>query len=265
MRTLVLGGTSQLGRALLARLPVGHATFHQAVQVGERWHAADLTDPASLDRVLDAVEPTCVILCAYVQGGPQLQALTAEAPGWIAKACSSARFVHLSSDVVFPGLPEPVDEASPTGPVHAYGRAKLESERRVLEARPDALVVRTSLLWDEQGAQADLVRKAAFPFYRDEVRCPTHLPDLAEALLTWAATDHSGLLHLVGAETADRATFARALARHIGVDPSHLDEADQPEGRPRHLHLVSRHAPPLPGWRSQLAGVETFPDEATPR
>jgi dTDP-4-dehydrorhamnose reductase len=222
------------------------------VRHGERWHAADLTVPADLDAVLDRVAPERVVLCAYVQHGPLLQPLTAEAPGWIAAACAPARFVHLSSDVVFPGRPEPVDEDAPTGPVHAYGVAKLESERRVLEARPDALVVRTSLLWAACGTQARLAREAPFPFYRDEIRCPTHLDDLASALRDVSATDLAGVVHLAGAAPVDRATFARALAAHLGADPTRIRDAPQPEGRPRHLHLVSRRVPALPGWRARL-------------
>ena len=252
MRTLILGATSQLGRALLRVVPDAHGTYFRQSRTGDRWHAADLTVPADLDAVLDRVQPERVVLCAYVQSGPWLQELTAEAPGWIASACRPARFVHLSSDVVFPGLPEPVDEDAAPGPVHAYGSAKLESERRVLEACPDALVVRTSLLWAAEGTQARLAQEAPFPFYRDEIRCPTHLDDLATALLAASATDLSGVVHLAGADTTDRATFARALAAHLGADPTRIRDRLQPAGRPKHLHLISRRLPALPGWTTRV-------------
>ncbi|MCB9679504.1 MAG: sugar nucleotide-binding protein [Alphaproteobacteria bacterium] len=249
-RTLVIGGSGQLGQALV-RAAAGevHATFLTRRPVlAAAWHPLDLRDRDALRRLVERVRPTRIACCAYVQGGPDLRTITAEAPGWVAEASGEARLVHLSSDVVFPGHPEPVDETSARAPVHAYGDAKVESEDRVLEARPDALIVRTSLLWGApEGVQERLAREAPFPFYADELRRPTHVDDLARAILHWADGPHAGPLHLAGADLVDRAAFARLLAARQGADPTRIQAGRVPPGRPKHLDLVSRFAPPLPG------------------
>ena len=74
-------------------------------------------------------------------------AANASGPERLARACSEsgARFVHVSTDYVFDGRASaPYAEDHPTGPNTAYGRTKLDGEKRVLVANPDALIVRTS-------------------------------------------------------------------------------------------------------------------------
>jgi dTDP-4-dehydrorhamnose reductase len=62
------------------------------------------------------------------------------------------RFMTFSSDLVFDGAQgHAVCRIRPVAPLGAYGRSKAEAERRVLEADPQALVIRTSSFfgpWD---------------------------------------------------------------------------------------------------------------------
>lgn len=242
----MIGGSGQLGSALLRQVPGAVGT--------SRAHGLDLRDLSGLSALLDAVRPDVVVNAAYVPSGPDLEAVTAEAPGRLAAACRDLRFVHVSSDVVFPGDPVAVDEHAPCRPTTVYGAAKLRAEDAVLAAHPGALVVRTSVLWGHPGGGGAerQVATPGFTFYDDEIRCPTHVDDLAGALLAWAGTSHAGPLHLVGADVMDRATFARLLARRLGVGP--IASRPTPEGsdRPRHLELVSRHTGPLRGALAHL-------------
>lgn len=257
-RLLLLGGTGQLGSALCRSAAAGfdvHATSRSPVDRPGR-HTLDLLDATATSRVLADVRPDIIVLSAYTMGGPNLQPLTAELPGWLART-TAARLVFVSSDVVFDGtVSGPVYEDHPRNPVHAYGQAKLAAEDAVLAARPDALVVRTSLLWGHPGGGAPerQVRSPSFTFYADEVRCPTHVDDLAPALLEAALGTHTGFLHLAGRDAVDRATFARLLAPHLGVQHAVLG-VPQPEGcsRPRHLQLASHHHPGLTGCRERLS------------
>src|SRR5204862_293760 len=71
-----------------------------------------------------------------------------------------AAFITFSSDLVFDGTRDvPYGESDTPQPLNVYGATKAEAERRVLEAHPDALVVRTSAFsgpWD----RANFVTKA---------------------------------------------------------------------------------------------------------
>lgn len=253
MRLLILGGTGQLGSALRRAATDFdvHATSRSPTPTSDAtWHPLDLRVPNAGRRLLDDLSPDLVVNTAYVMGGNDLRLVTADAPGEL--AAGPGRLVHLSSDVVFPGDAGGfLDETSPTRAVHAYGQAKLDAEQAVASVDPNALIVRTSLLYGHPGGGPPerQVLDSGFTFFDDEIRNPTHVDDLAAALLTHAVTDRAGVLHLVGGTAISRHGFARALAPSLGVDPTTVVGRPQPPGiaRPRRLALVSAHAEPLPG------------------
>jgi len=209
--------------------------------------------------------PRAVINAAYVHGGPDLESVTARAPGEMATACASigCRFVHVSSDVVFDGrTTRPYLETDPVSPVHDYGMAKASAERFVGAADPTAVVVRTSLLWgiDPVGPQGRLVADPLVEFFTDEIRCPLRVDRLASALIELAfESTIAGLIHVAGADAIDRLTFARLLAPLVGVPASSL--RGHPSGyrpdRPSDCRLDSGRAgalltTPLPGALADL-------------
>ncbi len=261
-RTLVVGGTGLLGRALLrASGPGAIGTWHQVApsQPG-RWYRLDLRDPAAIRTLVYRVQPTAIVNAAYARGGDDLTAVTAVAPGLLAEAATAAgiAFTHLSTDVVFAGdRQEPYVESDPMAPVHDYGRAKARAEATVAAAAPRALIVRTSLLYGHPyGVQEQLVRGArtgTVSFFTDEIRAPVHVDDLAAAILMLIEAEVEGVVHLAGADAVDRLSFARLLAPHVGVDPSCLSgrESDPSLIRPRRVVLRSE--------RSELASVTALP------
>lgn len=261
---LVVGGTGLLGRELVRRaIAAGRqvvATHHtSAPGDGGTWRPLDLRDPAGVRSLIGELGPAAVVNAAYVQQGADLRSITATAPAVAADAAAAvgARFVHVSSDVVFRGdIVGPLDEHTPTNPRTDYGRAKADAETAVLIADPGAVVTRTSLLWGGPavGAQERLVLDPATTFFTNQVRCPLRVDRLAAALLELAdRPEITGVLHVAGAEAVDRLTFARRLAPGLGVDPTRLRGVmDRSGTRPDHLHLDSARArrllaAPLPG------------------
>src|SRR3954468_18341771 len=126
------------------------------------------------------------------------------------------RLVHVSTDVVFSGkLERPLREDDALDPVTDYGRTKADAEAAVLDEHPDAVIVRTSLIYGG-AAPSNHERAALDPsktFYEDEIRCPTAAPDLAAAVLELAARpDITGPLHVAGADAVSRLQFARLIA-----------------------------------------------------
>ncbi len=268
---LVVGGTGFLGRHLVAAAPETTiairtvAATHHASPVGATnvaWHRCDLADGGTaVAHLIERLRPRAVINAAYVQGGEALHAITARAPTRMATACRrvGARFVHVSTDVVFDGTTDrPYRETDPRTPVHVYGWAKAESETGVLDANADAVVVRTSLLWGDRadpGPQVLLTTRSDMTFYTDEYRNPIAVRSLANACLELVErTDITGLLHVAGANTVSRLEFASRVCALVGVDATTLRGASRPDdpARPANCPLDSSRArslltTPLPG------------------
>jgi len=58
-----------------------------------------------------------------------------------------ARFIFLSSDLVFDGSAERYDENSPTHPLSVYGQTKVEGEELVRTGSDDFVIVRTTVMY----------------------------------------------------------------------------------------------------------------------
>lgn len=271
---LITGGSGYLGEEL-ARQAVAlgwqvAATYHtrRPTLAGVDWRALDIRAAAAVARMWRAVQPAIVIHTAYCQNGPNLVPVTVAGSEHVARASRAvgARLIHLSSDALFDGELPPgqrYTEADDPSPITPYGEAKAAAERLVERLLPEALVVRTSLIYG--GAQPGqherfileaLKGQAEVAFFTDELRCPIVVADLAAALLDLAPTDRSGRLHIAGPEVASRYAFACAVAAARGHDPARLRAGLSTASgmrRPRNCALDSRLAERL--LRTPLRGV----------
>jgi dTDP-4-dehydrorhamnose reductase len=262
---LIIGGTGLLGRRLVATAKGSVAATRHSSPADSNvdWHHLDLGDGGEAAADLIArIAPTAVINAAYVQSGDDLEAVTADAPGAMATACRSlgARFVHVSTDVVFDGTTErPYVETDPVSPVHAYGRAKAQAEHRVARANPAAVIVRTSLLYGhagDPGPQVEMTTDPDVRFFDDEYRNPLSVSALAAACLELTTRpDITGLLHVAGSEIVSRLEFARSVAPLVGIDPVTLlgCAGSASTGRPSNCPLDSSRARSL--LQTLLPGV----------
>jgi dTDP-4-dehydrorhamnose reductase len=169
-------------------------------------------DEAATMRCLLKHGPDAVIHTAYAIGDEET-IVRGSANVALAAHRAGARLVHLSTDLVFDGEHgAPYTEDDEPRPVMTYGQHKLDAERLVLRAHPDALVVRTSLLLGPpDGAQEALARRDDVEFYEDEIRTPIRVADLAAALLLLAERGETGILHVAGPEALSRAELAARL------------------------------------------------------
>lgn len=255
---LVTGGAGYLGRELVSRAAARgwavRATWFEREPVGlpGEWVRLDVRDEAVVRQAARGVD--CVIHTAYRQYGPELDSMTIGGAEAVAKASRAARLIHLSSDIVFDGRRGRYREHDRLRPVHAYGRAKAEAERRVRAAHPGGLVVRTSLLYggSEPGPQERLVASGHRDFFVDEIRSPVQVGDLADALLELALRDESGPLHLGGADDLSRFDLALLL----GADPAAIRAVTLPADRAANCSLDSSRAAEL--LRTRLRGAREF-------
>ena len=171
-----------------------------------------MRDEGATTRALLKHGPEIVIHTAYVMGDEET-IVRGSANVALAAHRVGARLVHLSTDLVFDGEQgAPYTEDDEPRPVMTYGQRKLEAERLVARAHPDALIVRTSLLLGPpDGPQEALARRDDVEFYEDEIRTPIGVAELAAALLTLAERGETGILHVAGPEALSRAELAARL------------------------------------------------------
>lgn len=186
---LVLGSTGQVGRALIALLGQGGIGLSRA--------EANLAEPESLVPLLDKIRPSAIFnAAAYtaVDLAEKEEALAlrvnGEAPGVIARWCAKngIPLVHYSTDYVFSGEgTQPWKEEDRVAPQNAYGRSKLEGEKQIIESGADALIFRTSWVYDSEGKNFfnTMLRlgreRDHLGVVADQWGAPTYAPHLAQA------------------------------------------------------------------------------------
>jgi dTDP-4-dehydrorhamnose reductase len=232
---LVTGGSGTLGKAF-ARICERRGLSYRLLTRQEM----DIADPLSVNAVLDQHRPWAVINAAgYVRVDdaelePELcQRENTQGPETLAAACAKhkAALLTFSSDLVFDGAKRsPYVESDPASPLNVYGRSKAEAERRVLEALPEALVVRTSAFfgpWDKYNfvtaALNSLSEERIFCAADDALISPTYVPDLVHASLDLLIDGERGIWHLANGGALTWAELARRVAALAGLDASLVD------------------------------------------
>ncbi len=281
MRALVVGGSGQIGGWLLRVLAEGgHGAVGTYLTVPQEGLVPlDASRLAEAAGWLRAHRPDVVFYPAgftWVDGCERDPARARDAnldqPLNLARAAGDvgARFVYFSTDYVFDGHAGPYDEGSPTNPLSAYGRAKLDAERALgAELGDRALVVRTSWVFgpERQGKNfayqlvKALGRGKALDCPSDQVSSPSYGPDVARTVVGLVEGGVSGLVHVAGPEVMGRVEFARAIAGAFGLDPSLIvakTTADLGQEAPRPLKgglLTPRLDAIRPGAMQPLAGA----------
>ncbi|OIJ43667.1 family 1 glycosylhydrolase [Massilia timonae] len=234
----------------------------------------DITDPASVEAAIVRFKPW-----AIVNAGGYVRVDEAEAdfdrcmrentlgPTVLALACirHALRFMTFSSDLVFDGAREqPYVESDLANPLGVYGRSKLEAEQRVLDADPQALVIRTSSFfgpWDQHNfvTQALNALDVGLPFQaaRDVTVSPTYVPDLVNVSLDLLIDRERGIWHLTNGEAVSWFELARRACAAAGVSSERLQEVSIEEcgyaaRRPGYSALSSERGLLLPSLDDAL-------------
>jgi dTDP-4-dehydrorhamnose reductase len=229
VRLLITGGSGFLGSCVTQAARAAHETF-------ATYYSHPLDDGIQLDvraeravrKLFFDVRPEAVIHTAYAKASREV---IVEGSANVASAAHAvgARLVHISTDVVFGGSRGGYREADVPDPLTEYGKMKAEAEKLVTLRAPEALMVRTSLIYGLAGIDAqsrfvlDGIRSGQpVSLFADEFRCPICVEDLAAALLELLTLDVAGPLHIAGAERLSRYDFGVLLARYHGLGTAAL-------------------------------------------
>jgi dTDP-4-dehydrorhamnose reductase len=221
---LVTGASGQVGGAV-AKLAAAKGIAMSAPNRA----ALDLTNEAHIMAAVAGQPWAAIINCAAytavdkAEAEPDVaQAINAVAPGIWAR--ESARLgiplIHVSTDYVFDGRkPEPYVEADRVNPLGVYGRTKEAGESAIRAAHPNHAIIRTAWVVSATGANFinTMLRlgaeRAELRVVDDQWGCPSNADDIADALITVAASlgDRAGTWHFVN---SGEATW-HALAGHV--------------------------------------------------
>ena len=205
---------------------------------GAGWSSVDATDPKACGRLIATVRPERIVLVhgpsdvtwceAHPAQAEQAHAAVAEN---IAALAGDARIVLISTDNVFDGSATNNRESAPVSPANAYGRAKARAERILLGAAENALVLRVSLVYGHESADAGkwlnffagcahrLLRGEPVHAPFDHWTTPVTVQDVARvtAAALGSTTALPPVLHLGGPDRVTRAEWATAIADALGA------------------------------------------------
>lgn len=303
MRILVTGASGLLGLNLALEAAKDHTVFGQVNSHSLRFSPftvleADLLAPgagdcgATLDRLLEQAQPDWVIHCAALaivdacEADPaRARKLNTEVPGKLAElvARGGARLVHISTDAVFDGQRGGYIEEDEPNPLGVYAHTKLDGERAVAQANPQAIIARVNLHgWSLSGKRS----LSEFFFYNlragkpvlgftDVFFCPLLVNDLAHILVKMLAADLNGLYHVVSSDCISKYEFGIALARRFGLEERLISPASVASGglkaarsptlTLRTEKLANALRQPLPGISTGLEGLYTLYQQGYPQ
>lgn len=273
MKILITGGNGMLGRTLAKTL-----AEHQ-IAIADLPNC-DITDPASLDKTMQAQQPDLIIHCAAMtqvdaceEKPDQAFKINETGSENVAKSAAkyNARLIAISTDYVFDGdATAPYQEDHPTNPKTVYGKSKLAGERKIQEFCPNHLILRIAWLYGPGGPSflhtmlklADGTRPQ-LKVVNDQSGNPTST--LAVANHIRLLLDHpgiTGIMHLTCEGTATWFEFATEIFRQAKVKqaviPCTTEEFPRPAPRPHYSSLDNKRLrdcglPPMPHWKDALA------------
>lgn len=276
MKVLVTGVKGQLGYDVVNELNCrGH------IAVGVDKEEMDVTDEASVARVLNEVKPEAVIHCAAwtavdaaEDNEESVRLVNAVGTENIVLECKKlgCKLLYVSTDYVFDGRgDEPWQpDCKDYKPLNIYGKTKLEGELAVAGALEKFFIVRIAWVFGKNGKNFiktmlnvgkthDTVRVV-----NDQIGTPTYTFDLARLLVDMIETDKYGYYHATNeGGYISWYDFTKEIFRQAGYSTKvipvttveyGLSKAARPfNSRLDKSKLTVNGFKPLPDWKDALS------------
>ena len=188
----------------------------------------------------------------------------------VAAQTNGAKVIHVSTDYVFSGDQcTPYRETDIPHPTGAYGRTKLEGERRLQDVCPDSIIIRTAWLYSPWGNNfmKTMLRlgreRDSLNVVYDQIGTPTTALDLARAIYTVieAPKFHAGIYHFTNEGVCSWYDFTRAIHQLAGIEcdvqPIRSEQYPTPTKRPNYsvldkAKIKSTYGICIPHWHDAL-------------
>jgi dTDP-4-dehydrorhamnose reductase len=275
---LITGANGQLGSDIAKEFMANGFTVISFTHV-----LADITNFAKMREIIEIHKPQIVINAAAYHNVDLCEANPEKAmevnflaPENLAKICYEKfiQFIHFSTDYVFDGEKNsPYLESDEAKPLNEYGKSKLAGEEAVLEANPNALILRVSALYGKNPCRAKnglnfvqlMLKKASenadLKVVSDEFVSPTSTESIAKILPHLVEINLNGIVHLTSEGSCSWYEFAKEIFTYSVLNPS-LSEAkstDFPGKTPRPKYSVLENARlksidtmQMPDWKTSL-------------
>lgn len=243
---LVVGSKGMLGQELMAL----YGDRARGVDIDD----IDITDLASVQRVLATIKPSVVInAAAYTDvdgcqdNAERAMEVNGEGVGYLAMISKEigAKLVQVSTDYIFDGKKgTPYLEDDLASPLSVYGESKLAGEMNAW-FNPNHLIVRTQWLYGHGGKNfvETMLRlakdKKEISVVDDQIGSPTWTGDLALAIRSLLEKGCEGVYHAANAGFVSWNGFAREIFRLAGLDVTVLTMTTEELGRPAPRPLYS--------------------------
>lgn len=272
MKVFVTGVRGQLGYDVVRELE------KRGIEaVGVDIQEMDITNEASVDRVIRAAAPDAVIHCAAytaVDAAEENEELcrrvNADGPRNIARVCKALdiKMIQISTDYVFNGEGErPWEPEDACAPTSVYGQTKYEGELAVQELLDKYFIVRIAWVFGINGknfvkTMLNLSKTHdTLKVVNDQFGSPTYTYDLARLLVDMVQTDKYGIYHATNEGICSWYEFACAIFKEAGIDMKVLPVSSEEYGakakRPANSRmskekLTENGFDRLPAWQDAL-------------
>ena len=217
---IIFGGDGMLAHAIK-----NHVFFsdHIALSISD----CDITNPRSIEKHIIENKPEYLINCAAYTDVTKAEtditnAMEVNAHGAINLALLAnkhhAKLIHYSTDHVFKGNEDIIyTEEMETNPVNCYGLTKQKGEEFVQTVCPNALIIRVSWLYGENGKNyVSIISKLMLEQPRLSIVCDqfgktTYTKDAAEATKNLIERNAKGIYHFANEGVSSRYEFTKKM------------------------------------------------------
>ncbi|MEM7258257.1 MAG: sugar nucleotide-binding protein [Pseudomonadota bacterium] len=193
----------------------------------------DLASTVDIAAMVKKINPDAIIHAAAVNpgdGDELMDAVNHRASAALAECAleQNIRYVMVSSESVHSGLAAPYADNAGPDPINNYGHTKAAGEHAVRVINPNAVIVRTSLIYGVEkmdrgtrGFRDRATRGETLVLFRDVYRQPVWADSLSDVLCDLAVEQRhiSGVMNMVGSQRMSRADFGLKMLEFWGIDP----------------------------------------------
>lgn len=209
MKIFVTGVKGQLGHDVVNELTKRN---HEAI--GVDIEEMDITDAASVDKVIKEASPDAVIHCAAwtavdaaedEENREKVRRVNADGTKNIAEVCKTLDIpmMYISTDYVFDGQGEEPwqPDCKDYKPLNVYGQTKLDGELAVSDILSRYFIVRIAWVFGKNGGNFIKTMLNVgkthdkLTVVKDQIGTPTYTYDLARLLVDMIETDKYGYYH----------------------------------------------------------------------